>query len=227
LQQEITALEALKGHGCVQLLAYDLNIGAMILEQAVPGKPLTALFPHDDAKATRIAANCVRLLHQAPLPKSSLFQTLEHTLPHFKKTGTALDPFIIRAQELKQQLLATPQGNVLLHGDFHGGNILSSAHHQWVVIDPEGIIGDPVYDLTVYIRNPLTELVTCPDSLTIISNRIRDFATILGYTPQHMYDWTYLQAVISAYWSIEDKLDITRHIAFLTLLDSVENILSQ
>lgn len=223
LQQEIAAVEALNGYGCVRVLAYDLNLGAMILERAVPGEPLTTLFPHDDTKATRIAANCIQSLHKAPFPESSLFQTLEQTLPHFTKTATALDPFIIRAQELKKQLLATQQENVLLHGDFHGGNILSSDHNQWVVIDPEGIIGDPVYDLAVYIRNPLTELIACPDALTIISNRMHDFATLLGYTPQQMYDWTYLQTVSSAYWSIEDKLDITRHIAFLTLLKKLVN----
>jgi len=45
----------------------------------------------------------------------------------------------------------------------------------------------------------------------------------LGYTPQCIYNWTYLQTVSSAYWSIEDKLDITRHIAFLTLLERIIN----
>ena len=223
LQQEIAAVEALNGYGCVRVLAYNLNYGAMILERAVPGESLTTLFPHDDQKATRIAADCMQALHKAPLPESSLFKTLEQTLPHFTKTATALDPFIIRAQELKKQLLATQQKNVLLHGDFHSGNILSSDHNQWVVIDPEGTIGDPLYDLAVYIRNPLTELVACPDALIIISNRINDFATSLGYTPQCIYNWTYLQTVSSAYWSIEDKLDITRHIAFLTLLERIIN----
>lgn len=221
LEKEVTALEAYNGYGCVKVLAHNLNLGAIILERAIPGESLASLFPHDDEKATRIAADLIRSLHQSPIPNPSFFQSLEQTLPYFKATLTLLDPFITKAQELRKQLLTTQQEKVLLHGDFHHGNILSSANHQWLVIDPEGIIGDPLYDLAVYIRNPLTELIAFPNASTIISNRINDFATLLGYDRQRIYDWVYLQAASSAYWSIEDGLDITRHIAFLTLLEKI------
>ncbi len=223
LHKEVAALEAYNGYGSAQVLAHDLNLGAMILERALPGETLASFFSDNDQKATTIAADCIRLLHQAPFASNSLlFQSLEQTVPDFKSTLTALDPFIKHAQELKKKLLTTEQEKVLLHGDFHQGNILSSAHENWIVIDPEGIIGDPIYDLAVYIRNPLTELLACSDPLTIINNRITTFATTLGYEPQRIYDWTYLQAVSSAYWSLEDGLDITRHVAFLKLLEQMD-----
>ncbi|HEV2601786.1 MAG TPA: hypothetical protein VGT41_05860 [Candidatus Babeliales bacterium] len=55
----------------------------------------------------------------------------------------------------------------------------------------------------------------------IIFKRITDFAQLLGYDAQRIYDWTYLQAMTSAYWSIEDGLDVTNRVAFLRLLQQV------
>lgn len=220
LEKEIAALNAYNGYGCVKVLAYNLSLGAMVLERAIPGEPLSHFFSHEDEQATHIAARCMQSLHKASIPKNHSFLNLEQTLPHFKKTSTALDHFIERAEELKKNLLATQQKAVLLHGDFHAGNILSCADNQWIVIDPAALIGDPIYDLAVYIRNPLTELITTPGASLIIRNRIDTFARILGFSRERIYHWTYVQAVSSAYWSIEDGLDITRHIAFLQLLES-------
>jgi len=222
LEKEVAALHAFENHGCIKIIAHNALLGAVLLEQVMPGKSLSTLVDHQDELATRIAADCIRKLHQATIPTRFLFPTLEQTLPDFTLETKELMPFIAQARTLRKQLLASPQEKVFLHGDFHHGNILSSSNKTWSVIDPEGIIGDPVYDLAVYIRNPLTKLLDAPDAQTIIVNRIHQFANLLGYNPQHIYDWTYLQTVSSTYWSIEDGLDISRHIAFLTLLRKIE-----
>jgi len=217
LDKEITALTAFADHGGVKLLAHNEQLGALLLERALPGDTLTSYFLHDDAKATRIAADVVQTLHQAsPVGE---FPLLQNILPDLSKEPPVLMPFLARARELKTQLLATQQKQVLLHGDFHHGNILSAAGDEtWVVIDPEGVIGDPVYDLAVYIRNPLKELIIAPDAKVVIINRICDFSQLLGYDAQRIYDWVYVQAVCSAYWSLEDGLDASKHIAFLHIL---------
>lgn len=67
-----------------------------------------------------------------------------------------------------------------------------------------------------YIRNPLIELMKSKDPLIVVSDRINDFAKLLNHPAQQIYEWCYLQAVTSTYWSIEDRLDVTQHIAFLT-----------
>lgn len=220
LEKERAALSAFDGYGCVKVLASKKEAGAILLLRMVPGDLLTTLFPHDDARATRIAAECIRTLHQAPIPTTYVFPTLDQTLPHFTDEPRALAPFLAHARSLRKQLLATQEQTVLLHGDFHQDNIVSSGVDTWAVIDPEGIIGDPIYDLAVYIRNPLTELIELPNAKTLIENRIKAFAGLLGYDAQRIYDWTYLQAVSSAYWSIEDGLDASRHVTFLRILQN-------
>jgi streptomycin 6-kinase len=221
LEKEVAALHAFAGYGCVNVIAHNNNLGAVLLEQVIPGNSLVALFPHDDATATRIASGLIRTLHQAPIPSPGMFPTLEQVLPTFDKRPAPLAPFIPHAQRLRHQLLQTQSDRVLLHGDFHHDNILSSRDGAWRVIDPEGIIGDPVYDLGIFIRNPLKPLVSIADTKGVVFNRISDFADFLGYERQCIYDWTYLQTVSSAYWSIEDGLDVANHVTFLTLLHDI------
>jgi streptomycin 6-kinase len=220
LGKEVTALTAFAGHGSVKLLAHNDQLGALLLERALPGDTLTSYFPQDDAKATQIAANLVRTLHQVN-PVGG-FPLLHNVLPDLSKEPQALMPFLARARDLKAHLLVTQQKQVLLHGDFHHGNILAAGNGTWVVIDPEGIIGDPVYDLAVYIRNPLKELVIAPNAKIIIPTRISDFAQQLGYSPQRIYDWVYVQAVCSVYWSLEDGLDASKHVTFLHMLQDIQ-----
>lgn len=219
LRKEAVALKAFEGHGGAKLLAHDEQLGALLLERAIPGDTLTAYFPYDDANATRIAANLVYKLHQAnPL---GAFPLLQNVLPDLSKEFAELAPFLARARELKDTLLSTADTQVPLHGDFHHGNILSASDDQWVVIDPEGIIGDPIYDLAIYIRNPLKELVLLSNAQELITARIHDFARLLGYDAQRIYEWVYVQITCSAYWSVEDGLDASKHVKFLQLLQHI------
>ena len=49
---------------------------------------------------------------------------------------------------LLEEINALPQGNMLLHGDFHPGNVLISADHRAVVIDFMNVCSGPaLYDI--------------------------------------------------------------------------------
>ena len=223
LEKEVAALHAFEDYGCVRVLSHNKALGAVLLERVVPGGSLGSLFPHDDVDATRIAADLIRNLHQASIPEGASFSTLEQTIPTFNKEPEELAPFIAHARLLRKQLLATQSKRVLLHGDFHQDNILQSGDNHWLAIDPEGVIGDPYYDLAVYMRNPLKELVTAKNIQTILINRITTFAVLLEYDRQRILDWTYLQTVTSAYWSIEDGLDVAMHVKFLNILNEMRS----
>lgn len=225
LNKEIAALSTYAGDGCVKIIMYNQASGALLLEQIVPGDPLSSLFPHDDKKATDIAIQLVQKLHRTSIPTNKSFPLLENVLPDFTKEPPSLIPFISHARKLKQQLLSSSSNHVLLHGDFHHDNILLGPHNNWVVIDPEGIIGNPIYDIALFIRNPLKQLIHESTASTIILNRIHDFAAHLGYSPQEIYNWTYLQTITSAYWSVEDGLDTTNHCMFLSMLELLQKFI--
>lgn len=222
LEKEVSALEAFSDYGAAKIIAYDNPLGALLLERIEPGNSLASLLPNDDAQATKNAGHVLSRLHQAPIPDGQKFPTLEYILPKFDKEFSELSPFIERARILRAHLLATQPRTVILHGDFHHDNILLGEHNQWCAIDPEGLIGDPGYDMGLYIRNPLALLMDQPDIEQLITNRIKDFSLFFGYEKQRLYQWTYLQTTSSAYWSLEDGLHTQNHCMFLELLGNIK-----
>ncbi len=58
------------------------------------------------------------------------------------ETGPIPEQMVVSAESTFRELLSTaPSTPVLLHGDLHHGNILST-QHGWLAIDPKGIIGE-------------------------------------------------------------------------------------
>ena len=96
--------------------------------------------------------------------------------------------------------------DVLLHGDLHHDNILQNGN-DWLVIDPKGVIGEPEYEVTAFIRNPIPELLTHADAPNIILNRITHFAKILELSERRIIDWCFVQAVLAWIWALEDGCD--------------------
>ncbi len=66
----------------------------------------------------------------------------------------------------------------MLHGDLHHDNILQNGNY-WVVIDPKGLIGEPAYEVSSFIRNSIPELLNHADAPNIIHNRVTRFAAAL------------------------------------------------
>lgn len=213
---EVNALQAFQGPTCVNLLDYNVELGAILLEQLVPGTALSKVAMVDDRQATQIAANVLQMLSQ--VNNKGQFKTLLQTLPDLSKNFEQLNEFLPQARCSKNDLLTSSNDwERLLHGDFHHDNILQS-DRNWCVIDTEGLWGDVGYDLAVFIRNPLSYLVGLPNSQAIVMQRIDDLSKAMNYPVARLYKWTFLQATVSAYWSLEDGLEIGNHLALLRLL---------
>lgn len=219
---EVAYLRYYQEPECVRLLDYDTVLGAMLLERIMPGTPLTELMKDGhDHQATTAA---MHLLQKIQKPAQALnFPDLDTILPRFDRHFPELECFTQKARALREKLLATSKNNVLLHGDFHHGNILADRDGTWRVIDPEGLIGDRAYDAAVFIRNPLSEIIQRADASHLIKQRITTCARMLNEDYQHIYEWTYLQTVTSAYWSAEDGLSTHRHVQFLEILETLNS----
>lgn len=203
LQREASALKAFAGCGAINVLAEDK--GLLLLECATPGTTLKSYFPSKDADALRITCDLIKRLHQAPLPKMG-FPHIKDWLSALDKEWDIPDHFLIKARTLRDTLLSLSYQPVLLHGDLHHDNILSS-QNDWVIIDPKGVIGDPAFEVGAFIRNPLPEILEHKDVKTIITNRIQSFAEILNIPEKKIQNWCYVEAVLAWVWGIEDNCD--------------------
>lgn len=202
LNKESAALKAFAGYGAVQLL--EERVGALLLERAMPGESLKATFPNQDDEGIQITCKVMKQLHQAPIFQKEMFPHLRDWLTIIDKDWEIPEPYLKKARQLKDQLLATSPEPVLLHGDLHHENILRDGEH-WVVIDPKGVIGDPVFEVAAFVRNPSPELLTP----AIIEKRIRTFAYCLKTDETRICQWCFVGSVLSWLWGIEDGIDLT------------------
>jgi streptomycin 6-kinase len=212
LTSEIAALRLWDGHGCAQLIASDLDGGALLLERLLPGTMLLDLT--DDDKTTRIAAQAMRALWRPapPAPEDTVFPTTARWASGLRRlratydggTGPLPADMVIRAEALFLELLASSGAPMLLHGDLHHENILAAERAPWLAIDPKGLIGEAEYEIGALIRNPLPRLLASPDVTATLARRFDILAETLGFDRQRMIAWSYAQAILSAWWRIED-----------------------
>jgi streptomycin 6-kinase len=209
LLTEIEALRIFDGRGIVRLLDSDRDRGVMLLERLKPGTPLSSLM--DDQLATSIAAQVMRQLWQ-PVPPGHSFPTVEKwaaglkRLRHRFDSGTGPLPahLVDEAERLFEELIGSMDEAALLHGDLHHDNILAAERQPWLALDPKGLVGEPAYEVGAFLRNYLPQDLNAPQAGRILRRRIDQFAEELGFDRQRLGAWGLAQAVLSAWWSIED-----------------------
>ena len=216
LTSEINALIRFDGKGSVRLLEFDHARGAMLLERLIPGDSLLTI--RDDSEATRIAARVMRDLWQ-PAPVGDDFPTVDRWAMGMRRlrnhfdggTGPLPEKLVEKAEQLFPDLLSTMGEPVLLHGDLHHENILRANRQPWIAVDPKGVIGEPAYETGALLRNMKQELLAQPDPSHIVARRVESLCDELGFEPQRVLEWGLAQAVLSAWWSIEDHGEFWQH----------------
>lgn len=214
LTAEIAALRLYDGCGAVRLRAADAEAGLLLLERLAPGTPLSRL--EDDDQATAIAAEVMRQLWRPP-PAEHAFPTVEdwagglsRLRTHYGGTTGPFPPRLVaRAESLCVDLLAssaTPPG--VLHGDLHHDNILAAGERGWLAIDPKGVVGEPAYEVGALLRNPgsrlAAELAAGRPLASLLDRRVGVLAERLDLDRRRVVGWGMAQAVLSAWWSVED-----------------------
>jgi streptomycin 6-kinase len=204
LLTEIYALRHYAGQGSVQLLESNTEKQIMLLERIRPGENL--FDSDDDQQSTLIAAQLMQQLWK-PVAEEQLFPTTTHWMRNLfdlQPQTTPVDNSLIDiAQQLTKALLVSEANFVLLHGDLHHWNILSAERQPWLAIDPKGIVGEPIFDISALLRNPVSRIISMPDFADTTRLRLNILAEVLGFEKKYMLQWSLAQAVLSAQWSYE------------------------
>ena len=211
LAREVEALRLFAGRGAVQVLEYAPHENAALLERVMPGTPLSGLSLADDEAATRIAAGVMRGLNVPP-PADTSFPNVAQWGEGFRRlrkrfnggTGPLPAHLVSRAEGLFTDLLASSVPPVLLHGDLHHYNILDAGGGEWLAIDPKGVLGEPAYEVGAFLRNPVHHLHLFADPAATLRRRAEVFSEVLELDPARVRGWGFAQAVLSAWWSVED-----------------------
>lgn len=210
---EMDALRLYGGHGAVKLLEADEAQAAMLLERVQPGRALVEL--EDDEASTRIAAGVMRAIWHPP-PTGHRFPTVDRWATRGMQklreefdggTGSFPKPLVEQAESIFAELLPAQEERVVLHGDLHHWNILSGEREPWLAIDPKGVVGEPAYETGAWLRNPNTTLLSVPDVAGTLARRIAILSEELGFERERIRQWGIAQAILSAWWSYEDRTE--------------------
>jgi streptomycin 6-kinase len=164
VRHEITALRLADGEGCAQLYRADDAAGAMLIERL--GRMLSEL---DMALEQRLVIMCDavarvwRPAQDSGLPTGAekgrwLVDFIERT---WEETGRPCsERAVAYAIACAERRIAAHEDerSVLVHGDVHQWNTLE-AGDGYKLIDPDGLLAEPEYDLGVLLRGDPVELM--------------------------------------------------------------------
>jgi streptomycin 6-kinase len=209
MESEIEALRLFNGEGACRLIDCDEEKSWLLLERLHPGVMLSTL--ESDEEATTIAAEVMQKIWR-PAPENQVFIRLSDWFDGLKElramfnggTGPLNEKLVERVEGSVKEFLAENHRPVLMHGDFHHYNILSS-ERGWLVIDPKGVIGPACYEVGPFLINPWGELLSGRDYQVMTKRRIDILHERLGFERERIHKWGLAHAILSAWWSIEDN----------------------
>lgn len=202
-EHEASALRHWAGDGAVRLIDDDPARWALLLERLVPGDRLWDLA--DEIAANEIAASVLRRLHAQATPAADApFRPLAVAaaawaaeLPRdWERFGRPFERRLLdEALDLLRDLPRTPVPSVLLHQDFHGGNVLRDATRGWLAIDPKPLVGDPAFDAASLLRDRRSALASDPAPARRVRRRLDQLAELLDLDRERMRSWGIAHAI--------------------------------
>ena len=199
--QEPDALAAWDGRGAVRLLACDQARSALLVERCVPGTQLWG--EADEERANVIAAGVLRRLWREP-PADHPFRLLtdvaagwEESIPAaWDRLGRPFERSLLDlALDGLRDLGSSQPEVVILHQDFHGGNVLAAEREPWLAIDPKPLVGERAFDAASLLRDRRAELARDPQPGANVTRRLDLLSEALDVDRARMRGWGIVHAL--------------------------------
>jgi streptomycin 6-kinase len=216
-EQEAEGLRRWDGHSAVRLLEADPARGALLLERVLPGRQLWTI---DERDAMTVALALLPRLWM-PLEDGHPFERVAvlapqwaaKTLELFDATGRVFAPELAEeAARAFADLGASQPDEVLVHRDFHGGNVLSGEREPWLVIDPKPTAGEAAFDVAWLLGDRQRGVTPA-----LAARRLDQAASELGLDRERLRRWTVARYTLGGLWSLEHAGPGALHIGVATV----------
>lgn len=200
---ERAALTQWKGWGSVELISG--SDGALLLERLHTETSLRSL---PEAKALLEAAGTVRKLWVEPVADHGFETVAERTAGQAEAMRLSTDPQVVplvsAALDAREGLLAAgPAEQMLLHGAFRQGKVLSGDRAPWLAVGPVPVVGERAYDLARLVRDRVEDLVAAASGASATRRRVNKLADSLDIDRERLRGWTLFRAVESGVRALE------------------------
>ncbi|MFD3457682.1 aminoglycoside phosphotransferase family protein [Streptomyces sp. NPDC058691] len=227
-RHEHAALAHWDGRGAVRLLRADPDEGVLLMERLHGDVSLRSL---PEPKAMLEACAALRRLWVPPRDGHPFTSVADHTAglaARLRERGgrpyvdADARPLVDEALAIRDALTApAPEPvPVLLHGDYHHGNVLSADRIPWLAIDPKPLVGDPAFDLAWLVRDRLETLVAGPGAQAAARRRVTKLSDALEVERDRVRGWALFRSVEAGVWafSVGDRASGELLLEFATLL---------
>ncbi|MFI9343698.1 aminoglycoside phosphotransferase family protein [Streptomyces sp. NPDC052773] len=199
-ESERAALAHWAGRGAVQLLEEDARDGALLLERLHPDVSVRSL---PEAKALLEAAGTLRRLWVAP-PEGHTFETVAGrtgrqaaAMRASAEADAEVAPLVEVALAAREELLAEPPEERLLHGTFRQSKVLAAERMPWLAVGPDPVVGECAFDLARLVRDRVEDLIAQPSGAATTRRRVKRLAESLEVDQERLRGWTLFRAVES------------------------------
>jgi len=211
MRDELSGVRYLDWHdgvGAVRVL--DVKDNFLLLEYAGERTLLDELDESGDEPATAIAVAVLQRLLAARnngdyaadlIPIRLQFSSLFIKAERDRNRGN--ESFFVQAAAIADERLNNFIDVRPLHGDIHHENILYG-ERGWLVIDPKGLLGDPIYDLANMFNNPVDRR-DLRENEARVANMARTFSSAFNRDILTILDYAMAHAALSASWHQEDE----------------------
>jgi len=191
---EADALAWWNGSGAARLLAVDRERDALLVELCEPG---TQLWDEDEETAFVAAAGVLRRLwrpasaeHPFRLLADEARRWLEELPARWERLGRPFERRLLdRALAALAELGPDQQEAVVVHQDFHGGNVLRARREPWLAIDPKPLVGERAFDTASLLRDRRHELARAAAPGRLIERRLDVLEVELGLDRERVRGW--------------------------------------
>lgn len=235
---EVNALKCLSGPSVCKLYEVDFEHYVLLEEAILPGVELTLeskiekrLSIYCDLYLQLHVINNGSALRAQPFNQAFKYKSYKDWI--FRITDYMeeqecwgdVKEHMKRAKALFVKLTQEYSSGALLHGDLHYHNILRS-ENGYRIIDPKGVIGDPIFDIPRYMLNEFWDQVDPLKLDETIETVFKIISCKLNIPRSVLSKLLYIEAALAICWHIEDGASLDEKDRFIGTLNKLRMYMS-
>ncbi|HLU23057.1 MAG TPA: aminoglycoside phosphotransferase family protein [Bacillaceae bacterium] len=206
IRTEFNTLKEYRGQRFIHVFEEDIENGVILEEYVKPGTPLR----NEESLEKRLSIFCSLYegLHVEP-ENAAIYPTYMNWVSRINEYMSRRQDFqelylyMKKAEDICLSLTTKFSKMLLLHGDFHHDNILLGPDGVYKIIDPKGVIGDPIFDIPRFILNEFEDEIT-PDLYMKINNVITFLEKRLHIPNDIIRKCLFVETAMGICWCVED-----------------------
>lgn len=203
---EFNTLQEYDGRRLCKVFDADIEAGIILEECVQPGTPLR----DENSIDKRLSAfsHLYNGFHITPV-KAEIYPTyiewVSRITEYMSKRQDCRELYLHmkKAKDISLSISNLYSRKLLLHGDFHHDNILLDYEGVYKIIDPKGVIGDPVFDVPRFILNEFSDEIT-EELYKKINYIISVLEEKLHIPKQILKQCLYVETAMGMCWSVQD-----------------------